>query len=123
MTTHTYSINSQPFYDSFNECYKNILTISAKPHKLPFSTIVKRLQMPKLSPFKESSNCCPTPNCVYALYKIHNNCELMSPDDIPELFNFLLSNNYKIDTSITKMMNSSEVKMTNKLVCFITLTE
>jgi hypothetical protein len=44
----------------------------------------------------------------------------MTPDDIPELFNFLLSNNYKIDTSITKMMNSSEVKMTNKLVCFIT---
>lgn len=119
MTIHTYSIHSQPFYDSYNECYKNILTISSKPHEQPLSTIIKRLQTPRLSPFKESTNCCPIPNCVNAIYKIDNNCELMTPDDIPELFNFLLSNNYKIDTSITKMMNSSEVKMTNKLVCFI----
>ena len=115
-----YSISSQPFYDSYNECYKNILTINTKPNPQELlSTIVKRIQTPQLSPFQQSTSCCPIPKCIYALYKIHNNCELMTPDDIPELFNFLISNNYKIDTSITKMMNNSEVKMTNKLVCFI----
>ncbi len=120
MVLNSYTISSQPFYDSYNQCYKNILTINTKPDT-PLSSIVKRLHTPKLSPFKESTPCCPIPNCVYAIYKIDSKCcELMTPDDIPELFNFLISNNYKIDTSITKMMNSSEVKMTNKLVCFIT---
>jgi hypothetical protein len=118
MTTHTYTISSQPYYDCNNECYKNILTINNKPKEL--STIVKKIHMPLLSPFTQSTSCCPVPNCVYALFKVHNNCELMTPDDIPELFNFLINNNYKIDTAITKMMNNSEVKMTNKLVCFIT---
>ena len=114
----SYSISSQTYYDCYTECYKNILTINKNPvgH---LSTIVKRIQTPKLSPFQEYSNCCSNDNCAFALYKIHNNCELMTPDDIPDLFNFLLSNDYKIDTSITKMMNGSDVKMTNKLVCFI----
>ena len=91
------------------------MTINKHPEG-HLSTIVKRIQTPTLSPFQENSACCPIKNCAYALYKIHNNCELMTPDDIPELFNFLISNDYKIDTSITKMMNGSEVKMTNKLV-------
>ena len=122
-TTQTYCISSQPFYDSYNECYKNILTIKPDPkHKSPaLSAIVKRIQTPKLSPFQESSNCCQVQTCTNALYKIHNNSELMTPDDIPELFNYLITHNYKIDTSITKMMNSSDVKMTNKLICFITI--
>jgi hypothetical protein len=117
--TSSYGINSQTYYDCYNECYKNILIINKHPDG-PLSTIVKRLQTPKLSPFQESSSCCPIKNCALALYKIDNNCELMTPDDIPDLYNFLISNDYKIDTSITKMMNSSDVKMTNKLVCFIT---
>ena len=94
------------------------IMINNKPKEL--YTIVKKIHMPLLSPFTQSTSCCPVPNCVYALFKVHNNCELMTPDDIPELFNFLINNNYKIDTAITKMMNNSEVKMTNKLVCFIT---
>lgn len=118
--TSSYAISSQSYYDCYNQCYKNILTINKNPHGI-LSTIVKRIQTPPLSPFQEFSACCPTKNCAFAFYKIHNNCELMTPDDIPELFNFLISNDYKIDTSITKMMNSSEVRMTNKLICFITI--
>ena len=115
MVTQTYCISSQPFYDSYNECYKNILIIKPTPKNTQLSTIVKRIQIPKLSPFQESSQ-----QCAHAIYKINNNCELMTPDDIPELFNYLINNNYKIDTYITKMMNGSDVKMTNKLICFIT---
>jgi len=112
-----YTISSQPFYDSYDECYKNILVISPKPHHGPLATIVKRLQVPPLSPFQDFSS---SSGCVNAIYQTNNTCELMTPDNIPELFNFLLTNNYKIDTSLTKMMNSSDVKMNNKnLVCFI----
>ena len=47
--------------------------------------------------------------------------ELMCDDEIPDLFSFLLSNGYKIDTSLTKMMNTSEVRLNNsKIIAFIT---
>jgi hypothetical protein len=116
----TYAITSQPYYDTYNTCYKNILVINAFPQG-PLSSIVKKIQTPKLSPFKQSSPCCPIENCVYAIYKIDNSCELMNPDDIPNLFSYLIENCYKIDTSITKMMNSSDIKTTNKLLCYISL--
>ena len=48
-----------------------------------------------------------------------SSCDLMTPDDIPELYNFLLSKGYKIDSSLTKMMNGSDVKMTNRLLCYV----
>ena len=114
MAPQTYCISSQPFYDCYNQCYKNILTIKPNPVDSTLCKIVKKIQTPPLSPFHSSQAC------AHALYKLHNNCELMTPDDIPELINYLTQNNYKIDTSITKMMNSSDVKMTNKLICFIT---
>ena len=31
MTTKTYAITSQPYYDTYNTCYKNILVINAFP--------------------------------------------------------------------------------------------
>jgi hypothetical protein len=120
MGTKTYAITSQPYYDTYNTCYKNILVINAFPQG-PLATIVKKIHTPKLSPFKQSSPCCPIENCVYAIYKIDNLNELMNPDDIPNLFSYLIENGYKIDTSITKMMNTSDIKTTNKLLCYISL--
>ena len=99
---------------------KNILVINAFPNG-PLASLVKKIHTPKLSPFKQSSPCFPIENCVYAIYKIDNSCELMIPDDIPNLFGYLIENGYKIDTSITKMMNTSDIKTTNKLLCYISL--
>ena len=118
--TKTYAITSQPYYDTYNTCYKNILVINIFPQG-PLAKLVKKIQTPKLSPFKQSSPCCPIENCVYAIYKMDNLTELMNPDDIPNLFSYLIENGYKIDTSITKMMNSSDIKTTNKLLCYISL--
>jgi len=48
----------------------------------------------------------------------------MSVDEIPDLFSFLLSNGYTIDTSITKMMNQSSIRYktdnSNELIALIT---
>jgi hypothetical protein len=120
MTTKTYAITTQTYYDTYNTCYKNILVINAMPLG-ELSKLVRRTNMPKLSPFKQSTPCCPIKQCDYAIYHINNSNELMTPDDIPYLFNYLIENNYKIDTSLTKMMNNSDIKMTNKLVCYISL--
>ena len=45
----------------------------------------------------------------------------MTPNEIPDLFGFLVSNGYRIDTSVTKMMNNGDVQLTNKnIICFFT---
>jgi len=116
----TYTISSQPFYDNINQCYKNIVIIDRKPTG-PLSQIVKSLHTPRLSPFDQPSPCCPVDRCIKAIYKINNTSELMSPNDIPSLFGFLTQNGYTINTALTTMMNESQVKMTNKLICFINL--
>jgi hypothetical protein len=48
----------------------------------------------------------------------------MTVDEVPDLFTFLLSNGYTIDTRITKMMNQSSIRYntnnSNELIAFIT---
>jgi hypothetical protein len=112
-----YSISSQPFYDTHNTSYINILVIHTFPNG-PLAKLVKKIHTPKLSPFKSS---LLIENCVNAIYKIDNLNEFMTIDDIPTLFNYLLENGYTIDTSITKMMNMSDIKSTNKLICYISI--
>ena len=50
--------------------------------------------------------------------------DLMVVDEIPDLISYLVSNGYSVDTSITKMFNTSEVRFNsntgNKLICFVT---
>ena len=110
----TYCITSQTYYDCLNTYYKNILVINNVPVG-PLSHMVRRIQNPPVSAFMPSS-----PPCINALYKCND--ELMTPDDIGNLFNFLLAHGYTIDTALTTMMNGSAVKGTNKLVCYISIT-
>ena len=111
-------LSMQPYLDKINKCYKNIIVINNKPEG-KLQNIVKQINPPKISPFKSSNLCCHSDKCIFALLSFKNNNELMCIDEIPNLFNFLLSNNYNIDTSVTKMMFKSEIKFDNKLICFI----
>ena len=119
----TFTITSQPFYDQYNECYKNILTVNPEPRG-PIRKIVRRIKLPKLSPFQREGPCNPIPQCALALQSLNgfNNCckesDLMSPDEIPELITFLFGNGYQIETQITNMLNQSEVKISNKKIAF-----
>jgi len=49
---------------------------------------------------------------------------LMITDEVPDLISFLVENEYTIDTSITKMLNTGDVRFDtntgNKLICFVT---
>jgi len=115
----TFLLSSMPYLDQYNNCYKNILTININPIG-PLKSIVRRINPPKLSIFKEPSPCCPNQTCYYAVKSFNNPQELLCLDEIPILFNFLLTNQYKIDNSLTKLMNNSSIKMTNPILCFIT---
>ena len=42
----------------------------------------------------------------------------MTPDEIPDLITFLISNGYQIETQITNMLNQSDIKLTNRKLAF-----
>ena len=125
----SYMISTKVYLDNYNQCYKNIVVINLQPEG-PLGKIVRKIHTPQLSPFNSISPCCKTKECSFALFSLNDVCFngekngcLMCEDEIPNLFSFLLSNGYKIDTSLTKMMNQSEIKISNdKLLCFITYT-
>ena len=100
-----YKISSTLYLDKFNECYKTIITINDKPDG-PLGNHVKSIQRNKLSPFDETNNCCNKPSCYNAIYNLYNSKSLLCIDDLTDLFNFLSTNGYTIDTTLTKIYHS-----------------
>jgi hypothetical protein len=97
----------------------------------PLNPFVTRVVFPLLSPFKQPGPCDRVQNCGLALRSIRgcigcgNNdkygSNLMEVNEVPDLFAFLLSNGYKIDATLTTMMNSGSVSYkTNEkeIICF-----
>ena len=111
---YTYAIFSTPYYDTFEERYKNILTIN-KSTAGELVKIIRRIKFFQLSPFKSVKRVM----CGYGICL--NGNTLATVDEIPELFSFLMMNGYTIDTSLTKMMNESDVRINDeyKLVAYI----
>ena len=134
----TITLFSEPFLDTYNQCYKNIVTVNLLPQG-PLSNFVRRINFPPLSKFKQPGLCSRVKMCGLALVSLENNdfgynyngccrasncSKLMVVDEIPNLFSFLLSNGYTIDTSITKMLNNSDIRFqtnnSNNIICLIT---
>lgn len=135
----TFAIYSQPYLDSYNECYFNLVTLSTFPAG-PISSYVRKISFPPLSEFQTFSSACTTrKQCGWALRKINgpevdvgmggSSCcrgDLMTVNEVPQLFEFLMSHEYKIDTSLTKMMNTSPVSLkgnagnSGDLIAFVT---
>lgn len=102
------------------------------PVDSPLNQIIKNVGAIKLSPFQKDSTfsgcnsgsgCgCGSGNlsqcCNVLITKINDKHDLMCVDELPLLFEFLLTNGFTIDTSITKMMQNSNVKLSNDLICF-----
>lgn len=120
----TIALFSEPYLDNYNQCYKNIITLNLPPQG-PLKNIVRRVQFTPLSPFKQPGPCRKLKLCGLALQSIDaNNSHLMSVDEIPDLFSYLVTNGYSIDTKVTNMLNKSDIQFnTNNgksLICFIT---
>ena len=114
MIADTYALYRQPYFDTRNQCYRNIITISAEP-KGPLASIVRRINTASLG----RDNIAPT--CCYAITSLKTRGELLLFEELPNLFTFLLSNGYKIDTSLTKMLNTSDIRIRtgNNLIAFV----
>lgn len=134
----TISLFSQPYYDPCSQCYLNIVTMNLPPRG-PLLKLTRRVKLYPLSEFKEPGNCTRTQRCCLGIRSLrflngfgggggYNNSyscsDLITVDDVPDLFTFLLSNGYTIDTRITKMMNQSTIRYktnnSNELIALIT---
>ena len=121
----TVSLFSQPYLDTYNQCYKNIVVVNLPPQG-PLANLVVRVNFPPLSEFKQPGPCTPLKQCGLALVSLDGqfNNGLMDVNEVPNLISFLVSNGYTVDTSITKMFNDSEISFNantgNKLICFVT---
>lgn len=126
----SYLLSSRPYL--FGCEYGNIITINLFP-KGPLGKIVRQVNFSnnRLSEFTELSDYGN--KCGYALLSLceigggrcngggRNSHRFMTANEIPDLFSFLLSNGYKIDTSLTKMMNTSNIQINmNNIIAFIT---
>lgn len=125
----TFTLSYQPFLDTYNKCYKNIVTTNIIPQG-PLRRLVRQIKMPPLSHFQVPGPCNPIQQCALALVSLGNNnyyytgssgcgkygsgCGLMTPDEIPDLLSFLLENGYQMETQITNMINQSGTKISNK---------
>lgn len=124
----TFTITSQPFYDQYNQCYKNILMVNVEPQG-PLRRLVRRTKLPKLSPYQREGPCNPIPKCGLAIMSLRSGeftqfhrqiCDYsyMTPNEIPDLITFLIGNGYQIETQITNMLNQSDIKLSNKKLAF-----
>lgn len=119
----TFTITSQPYYDQVNQCYTNILIVNTEPIG-PIRKHIRRIKLPKLSPFQREGQCNPIPQCGLAIQSLRKTeyitsyCDLMTPDEIPELITFLIGNGYQIETQITNMLNQNDIKLTNRKLAF-----
>ena len=66
-----YALYKITFYDNHKQCYKNIIQINTKPAG-PLVKYVKKIHLPKLSPFKTNDLCCYEDKCVYAIVNTNN---------------------------------------------------
>ena len=129
---HSYSILSVPFYDARQQQYTKILCINAMPSGALADRVktVRPLRLSGLSSTSTSSSTSSTSTskCIHAL--IRECGAYMTPDELPELFAFLVSNGYTVDTGLTKLAakhqsggpNANANANANSLVCIISCT-
>ena len=119
-----YTLSTQTYLDTYDKIYKKIIVINPKPvDNSVLNTITRELSPPKLSPFESTysgTSYCAS-RCITALTTICDKTQLMTPDDIPDLFNYLICNGCTINTNITQMMQTSKVAMSREILCFITV--
>jgi hypothetical protein len=124
----TFVLYLEPILNTYYKTYQNIITVSDMPHG-PLADMVTLINLPKLSPFQEAGVFSAPSlgrgmgSCVNVLLRYpksgtgtgtgrtigKNTDHFLGADDIPSVLGYLVSNGYKVDTSITKMLQNSRV--------------
>lgn len=123
-----YGIYVRTILDSINKTYKNVVIINTEPEGA-LKNMTTRIRNEKLSEFQEyaSGERLRDP-CIYVILNPRNPSQYAEPEDLPEVFSFILQNGYMIDTMITNMMqHNDDVKpvpaaSNQSFVCFVRQT-
>jgi len=140
---HTYSILSVPFYDTRRQQYTKILCINTVPVVGALATRVKTVRPPRLSGLCSDNgvnvgNSNSNNKCIHVITSSASAgacgacsayCDYMTPEQLPELFAFLISNGYTVDTALTKLAAKHQSgggccgngTNANSLVCLISI--
>lgn len=112
----------EPLLDSYQQTYINALTMNVKPEG-PIANMVKSYNAPSLSPFQTYNNSITTPfqNCTYVLNRYPNQNSnnsnriykhnWMTAEDIPAVLSYLQDNQYRVETSLTKLVQHSHINL------------
>lgn len=115
----TFVLYLEPVRNQYYKTYQNIITVSTMPPG-PLEQLVKPQSFDKLSPFQQAGPFYTGFNCVNVLLRypktsnvssIKHGDSFMMAEDIPSVLSYLQSNNYNVDTTMTKMMFKSRIPM------------
>jgi hypothetical protein len=123
----------EPFLNTYLKSYQNILTVSAMPSG-PLKNMVSRIKFPKLSEFSSPFSSLSIECGTYVLGRYTSSINMsnsdcfMYADDIPSVLSYLVANGYTIDTSLTTMLQKSEIRIggnngasgNRRMVCMFT---
>lgn len=123
----------EPVLNSYFKSYQNILTVSAMPSG-PLRNLVSRIKFPKLSEFSSPFSSLSIECGTYVLGRYTSSINMsnsdcfMYADDIPSVLSYLVANGYTIDTSLTTMLQKSEIRIggnngasgNRRMVCMFT---
>jgi hypothetical protein len=104
---HTYSILSVSFYDTRQQQYTKILCVNTVPVVGALAARVKTVRPPRLSGLCSDNGVVGNSRCIHVITSSASAgagfCDYMTPEQLPELFAFLVSNGYTVDTALTKL--------------------
>ena len=98
-----YNLYSYIYLDKHLQQYRKIIIINKKPEG-PLSQFVTQIRNEKRSIFEEYDYT--KKHCLYAIRNPTNN-KLIDIEDIPELSEFLINNNYNIDYKFSKLIQNN----------------
>lgn len=104
----SYNLFSENFYDNLSEEYYQIITINKMPNG-NLKNYIKKIAIKNIS----TDNPKNTNYCSYAissniLYNNNNKLSICTTDNINEIYEFLINNNYNINNELNKCLKLND---------------
>ena len=112
----TISLYMTPYYDNINEEYHHIIILNKKPEG-PLKKFIKQIHIKKGSSKIERIN---ESYCGYAISRNiltnnsnHIKLDICVMEDITEIYDFLINNNYILNADLTKLLTENTYIISN----------
>lgn len=121
----TNNLYIEPYYSEIEKYYYHIITINKEPLgplKNHISTVSKTNPSTKINKANENS-------CIYVIKLsilnnniINNKLNICTIENILDIHDFLINNNYSINNTMTELLNSKNLTLNNSKKILFTIT-